>query len=85
MPGTLEVEFRTMVQCVGPTITDFYLPQKAFRDRCSQCAAVSWGLTDEGKYYCTSCHNVTDVSNVPFTNLIMFSKLKFPGGMWPDS
>lgn len=35
---------------------------KAFRDRCSQCAAVSWGLTDEGKYYCTSCHNVTDRS-----------------------
>ncbi|XP_038968895.1 TATA box-binding protein-associated factor RNA polymerase I subunit B isoform X3 [Rattus norvegicus] len=35
---------------------------KAFTDRCSQCAAVSWGLTDEGKYYCTSCHNVTDRS-----------------------
>ncbi|XP_049997874.1 TATA box-binding protein-associated factor RNA polymerase I subunit B isoform X2 [Alexandromys fortis] len=35
---------------------------KSFTDRCSQCAAVSWGLTDEGKYYCTSCHNVTDRS-----------------------
>lgn len=35
---------------------------KSFRERCSQCAAVSWGLTDEGKYYCTSCHNVTDRS-----------------------
>ncbi|KAM9053767.1 TATA box-binding protein-associated factor RNA polymerase I subunit B isoform 3-T3 [Megaptera novaeangliae] len=34
---------------------------KEFKDRCSQCAAVSWGLTDEGKYYCTSCHNVTEV------------------------
>uniref|UniRef100_A0A8C6B1G7 TATA-box binding protein associated factor, RNA polymerase I subunit B n=2 Tax=Odontoceti TaxID=9722 RepID=A0A8C6B1G7_MONMO len=33
---------------------------KEFKDRCSQCAAVSWGLTDEGKYYCTSCHNVTE-------------------------
>ncbi|XP_022409911.1 TATA box-binding protein-associated factor RNA polymerase I subunit B isoform X2 [Delphinapterus leucas] len=35
---------------------------KEFKDRCSQCAAVSWGLTDEGKYYCTSCHNVTERS-----------------------
>nr|XP_045005597.1 TATA box-binding protein-associated factor RNA polymerase I subunit B isoform X2 [Jaculus jaculus] len=35
---------------------------KEFRERCSQCAAVSWGLTDEGKYYCTSCHNVTEIS-----------------------
>ncbi|KAL6086814.1 hypothetical protein STEG23_031129, partial [Scotinomys teguina] len=34
--------------------------RKSFTERCSQCAAVSWGLTDEGKYYCTSCHNVTD-------------------------
>uniref|UniRef100_A0A2K6FP21 TATA-box binding protein associated factor, RNA polymerase I subunit B n=1 Tax=Propithecus coquereli TaxID=379532 RepID=A0A2K6FP21_PROCO len=33
---------------------------KEFKERCTQCAAVSWGLTDEGKYYCTSCHNVTD-------------------------
>uniref|UniRef100_A0A671EKF8 TATA-box binding protein associated factor, RNA polymerase I subunit B n=1 Tax=Rhinolophus ferrumequinum TaxID=59479 RepID=A0A671EKF8_RHIFE len=33
---------------------------KEFRERCTQCAAVSWGLTDEGKYYCTSCHNVTE-------------------------
>uniref|UniRef100_A0A2K5J3S1 RRN7-type domain-containing protein n=1 Tax=Colobus angolensis palliatus TaxID=336983 RepID=A0A2K5J3S1_COLAP len=31
-----------------------------FKERCSQCAAVSWGLTDEGKYYCTSCHSVTE-------------------------
>ncbi|OWK09975.1 TAF1B, partial [Cervus elaphus hippelaphus] len=35
---------------------------REFRERCSQCAAVSWGLTDEGKYYCTSCHNVTERS-----------------------
>uniref|UniRef100_A0A2K6FP12 TATA box-binding protein-associated factor RNA polymerase I subunit B n=1 Tax=Propithecus coquereli TaxID=379532 RepID=A0A2K6FP12_PROCO len=35
---------------------------KEFKERCTQCAAVSWGLTDEGKYYCTSCHNVTDRS-----------------------
>ncbi|CAH7301809.1 Taf1b [Phodopus roborovskii] len=35
---------------------------KSLTERCSQCDAVSWGLTDEGKYYCTSCHNVTDRS-----------------------
>ncbi|XP_023599483.1 TATA box-binding protein-associated factor RNA polymerase I subunit B isoform X2 [Myotis lucifugus] len=35
---------------------------KEFRERCTQCDAVSWGLTDEGKYYCTSCHNVTERS-----------------------
>ncbi|GAB5570064.1 TATA box-binding protein-associated factor RNA polymerase I subunit B isoform X3 [Prionailurus iriomotensis] len=35
---------------------------KEFKERCTQCAAVSWGLTDEGKYYCTSCHNVTERS-----------------------
>uniref|UniRef100_A0A9L0JIC8 TATA-box binding protein associated factor, RNA polymerase I subunit B n=1 Tax=Equus asinus TaxID=9793 RepID=A0A9L0JIC8_EQUAS len=35
---------------------------KEFKERCTQCAAVSWGLTDEGKYYCTSCHNVTEAA-----------------------
>ncbi|XP_007933297.1 TATA box-binding protein-associated factor RNA polymerase I subunit B [Orycteropus afer afer] len=35
---------------------------KEFKERCTQCAAVSWGLTDEGRYYCTSCHNVTERS-----------------------
>ncbi|KAG8512360.1 TATA box-binding protein-associated factor RNA polymerase I subunit B, partial [Galemys pyrenaicus] len=35
---------------------------REFKERCTQCAAVSWGLTDEGKYYCTSCHNVTERS-----------------------
>ncbi|XP_074065746.1 TATA box-binding protein-associated factor RNA polymerase I subunit B isoform X2 [Macrotis lagotis] len=31
-----------------------------FNERCTQCATVSWGITDEGTYYCTSCHNVTE-------------------------
>uniref|UniRef100_A0A7N4PAS7 TATA box-binding protein-associated factor RNA polymerase I subunit B n=1 Tax=Sarcophilus harrisii TaxID=9305 RepID=A0A7N4PAS7_SARHA len=31
-----------------------------FNERCTQCAAVSWGITDEGTYYCTSCLNVTE-------------------------
>ncbi|KAF3826339.1 hypothetical protein GH733_008864, partial [Mirounga leonina] len=35
---------------------------REFKERCTQCAAISWGLTDEGKYYCTSCHNVTERS-----------------------
>ncbi|XP_060042982.1 TATA box-binding protein-associated factor RNA polymerase I subunit B isoform X2 [Erinaceus europaeus] len=35
---------------------------KELKERCTQCAAVSWGVTDEGKYYCTSCHNVTERS-----------------------
>ncbi|XP_044516879.1 TATA box-binding protein-associated factor RNA polymerase I subunit B [Gracilinanus agilis] len=31
-----------------------------YNERCTQCAAVSWGITDEGTYYCTSCLNVTE-------------------------
>uniref|UniRef100_A0A4X2LFP8 TATA box-binding protein-associated factor RNA polymerase I subunit B n=1 Tax=Vombatus ursinus TaxID=29139 RepID=A0A4X2LFP8_VOMUR len=31
-----------------------------FSERCTQCTAVSWGITDEGTYYCTSCLNVTE-------------------------
>ncbi|XP_036026916.1 TATA box-binding protein-associated factor RNA polymerase I subunit B isoform X2 [Onychomys torridus] len=53
----------------------------SFTDRCSQCAAVSWGLTDEGKYYCTSCHTVTDRSEevvstavIPNTKINSISK-----------
>ncbi|XP_068963866.1 TATA box-binding protein-associated factor RNA polymerase I subunit B isoform X4 [Petaurus breviceps papuanus] len=31
-----------------------------FNEPCTQCAAVSWGITGEGTYYCTSCLNVTE-------------------------
>ncbi|XP_048852821.1 TATA box-binding protein-associated factor RNA polymerase I subunit B-like [Brienomyrus brachyistius] len=31
-----------------------------FRDPCSQCSAVNWGVTEEGRYYCKSCHNVIE-------------------------
>ncbi|KFV44271.1 TATA box-binding protein-associated factor RNA polymerase I subunit B, partial [Tyto alba] len=31
-----------------------------FNERCVQCSDVNWGLTDEGKFYCRSCHNVTE-------------------------
>ncbi|KAM5262788.1 TATA box-binding protein-associated factor RNA polymerase I subunit B [Ctenodactylus gundi] len=50
---------------------------KEFKERCSQCAAVSWGLTDEGKYYCTSCHNVTERSKeVVNTDILPNTKIK---------
>ncbi|XP_069855242.1 TATA box-binding protein-associated factor RNA polymerase I subunit B-like [Dipodomys merriami] len=50
---------------------------KEFKERCSQCAAVSWGLTDEGKYYCTSCHNVTERSKeVTDTGAIPNARIK---------
>ncbi|KAK1333295.1 hypothetical protein QTO34_006836 [Cnephaeus nilssonii] len=55
--------------------------QKELRERCAQCAAVSWGLTDEGKYYCTSCHNVTDRSKeVLNTEAIPHLKYKLSAG-----
>ncbi|KAM6149582.1 TATA box-binding protein-associated factor RNA polymerase I subunit B-like [Erethizon dorsatum] len=50
---------------------------KELKERCSQCAAISWGLTDEGKYYCTSCHNVTERSKeVINTDVIPNTKIK---------
>ncbi|XP_023558192.1 TATA box-binding protein-associated factor RNA polymerase I subunit B [Octodon degus] len=50
---------------------------KELKERCSLCAAVSWGLTDEGKYYCTSCHNVTERSKeVINTDIIPNTKIK---------
>ncbi|KAF6730374.1 TATA box-binding protein-associated factor RNA polymerase I subunit B [Oryzias melastigma] len=27
---------------------------------CAQCAAVDWGLTEEGRFFCRSCHNVIE-------------------------
>ncbi|XP_048209387.1 TATA box-binding protein-associated factor RNA polymerase I subunit B [Perognathus longimembris pacificus] len=49
---------------------------KEFKERCSQCAAVSWGLTDEGKYYCTSCHNVTERSKEVVDTAVPNTKIK---------
>uniref|UniRef100_A0A672ZK86 TATA box-binding protein-associated factor RNA polymerase I subunit B n=1 Tax=Sphaeramia orbicularis TaxID=375764 RepID=A0A672ZK86_9TELE len=31
-----------------------------FKEPCAQCCAVDWGLTDEGRFYCRSCHNVIE-------------------------
>ncbi|XP_021104038.1 TATA box-binding protein-associated factor RNA polymerase I subunit B isoform X2 [Heterocephalus glaber] len=50
---------------------------KELKERCSQCDAISWGLTEEGKYYCTSCHNVTERSKeVINTDIIPNTKIK---------
>uniref|UniRef100_A0A3P9PJJ0 TATA box-binding protein-associated factor RNA polymerase I subunit B n=1 Tax=Poecilia reticulata TaxID=8081 RepID=A0A3P9PJJ0_POERE len=31
-----------------------------FKEPCNQCAAVDWGISDEGRFYCRSCHNVIE-------------------------
>ncbi|XP_019966163.1 TATA box-binding protein-associated factor RNA polymerase I subunit B isoform X2 [Paralichthys olivaceus] len=31
-----------------------------FRELCAQCSAVDWGISDEGRFYCRSCHNVIE-------------------------
>ncbi|XP_033916766.1 TATA box-binding protein-associated factor RNA polymerase I subunit B isoform X2 [Melopsittacus undulatus] len=31
-----------------------------FNERCAQCSEVNWGLTDGGRFYCRSCHNLTE-------------------------
>ncbi|XP_066573374.1 TATA box-binding protein-associated factor RNA polymerase I subunit B isoform X2 [Amia ocellicauda] len=33
---------------------------KDYREPCEQCCMVDWGLTDEGKFFCRSCHNVIE-------------------------
>ncbi|XP_070782239.1 TATA box-binding protein-associated factor RNA polymerase I subunit B [Enoplosus armatus] len=31
-----------------------------YREACAQCSAVDWGVSDEGRFYCRSCHNVIE-------------------------
>ncbi|XP_072218175.1 TATA box-binding protein-associated factor RNA polymerase I subunit B [Leuresthes tenuis] len=31
-----------------------------YREPCAQCAAVDWGISDEGRFFCRSCHNVIE-------------------------
>ncbi|KAM5249826.1 TATA box-binding protein-associated factor RNA polymerase I subunit B isoform 2-T2 [Hipposideros larvatus] len=63
--------------CVGGGAVMELEEAKEFRERCTQCAAISWGLTDEGRYYCTSCHNVTERSQeVISTEAIPNSKIQ---------
>uniref|UniRef100_A0A663MRB3 TATA box-binding protein-associated factor RNA polymerase I subunit B n=1 Tax=Athene cunicularia TaxID=194338 RepID=A0A663MRB3_ATHCN len=51
----------------SPTCADF-------NERCAQCSEVNWGLTDGGRFYCRSCHNVTEkiteVANTDFASNI---------------
>ncbi|XP_041044490.1 TATA box-binding protein-associated factor RNA polymerase I subunit B isoform X1 [Carcharodon carcharias] len=41
-----------------------------FRQACKQCSVINWGISDEGKFFCKSCHNViektADVSSEVF-------------------
>ncbi|XP_030054740.1 TATA box-binding protein-associated factor RNA polymerase I subunit B isoform X2 [Microcaecilia unicolor] len=34
--------------------------QSDYKEPCPQCAAVNWGITDEGRFYCKACHNVIE-------------------------
>ncbi|XP_043076450.1 TATA box-binding protein-associated factor RNA polymerase I subunit B [Puntigrus tetrazona] len=31
-----------------------------YSEPCGQCAAVNWGVSDEGQFFCRSCHNVIE-------------------------
>ncbi|KAM7174072.1 TATA box-binding protein-associated factor RNA polymerase I subunit B [Macrochelys suwanniensis] len=31
-----------------------------YSEPCVQCSVVNWGLTDEGRFYCKTCHNVIE-------------------------
>lgn len=31
-----------------------------FRQPCEQCCVINWGISDEGKFFCKSCHNVIE-------------------------
>ncbi|XP_075873325.1 TATA box-binding protein-associated factor RNA polymerase I subunit B isoform X2 [Nelusetta ayraudi] len=31
-----------------------------YSEPCAQCSAVDWGVSEEGRFYCRSCHNVSE-------------------------
>ncbi|KAM8831742.1 TATA box-binding protein-associated factor RNA polymerase I subunit B isoform 2-T2 [Spinachia spinachia] len=31
-----------------------------YKERCAVCSEVDWGISDEGRFYCRSCHNVIE-------------------------
>ncbi|XP_042189461.1 TATA box-binding protein-associated factor RNA polymerase I subunit B isoform X2 [Callorhinchus milii] len=44
---------------------------KDFKQACEQCSEVHWGITDEGKFFCKSCHNVIEkTAEVPSEDFI---------------
>uniref|UniRef100_H3C9Y5 TATA box-binding protein-associated factor RNA polymerase I subunit B n=1 Tax=Tetraodon nigroviridis TaxID=99883 RepID=H3C9Y5_TETNG len=36
-----------------------------YREACAQCSAVDWGLSDEGGFYCRTCHSVAERGGGP--------------------
>uniref|UniRef100_A0A8C3RI06 TATA box-binding protein-associated factor RNA polymerase I subunit B n=1 Tax=Chelydra serpentina TaxID=8475 RepID=A0A8C3RI06_CHESE len=34
--------------------------ERDYSEPCVQCSVVNWGLTDEGRFYCKTCHNVIE-------------------------
>ncbi|XP_016889019.1 TATA box-binding protein-associated factor RNA polymerase I subunit B isoform X2 [Cynoglossus semilaevis] len=64
-----------------------------FTQPCAQCSAVNWAVSDEGRFYCRSCHNVAerteDVVDTTFTpgsarisNLTRRSRTRTPDRQW---
>ncbi|XP_028907641.1 TATA box-binding protein-associated factor RNA polymerase I subunit B isoform X1 [Ornithorhynchus anatinus] len=47
-----------------------------YNEPCTQCAAVTWGITEEGKYYCKSCLNVIEKSKELVTSETFTPKTK---------
>ncbi|KAK5879561.1 hypothetical protein CesoFtcFv8_022664 [Champsocephalus esox] len=33
-----------------------------YREPCTVCSAVDWGVSDEGRFFCKSCHNIIERS-----------------------
>ncbi|XP_029903534.1 LOW QUALITY PROTEIN: TATA box-binding protein-associated factor RNA polymerase I subunit B [Myripristis murdjan] len=50
-----------------------------YSEPCAQCSEVAWAVSDEGRFYCKSCHNViertrdvVDTSFIPGSNRISY-------------
>uniref|UniRef100_A0A670Z0E9 TATA box-binding protein-associated factor RNA polymerase I subunit B n=1 Tax=Pseudonaja textilis TaxID=8673 RepID=A0A670Z0E9_PSETE len=41
-----------------------------YNEPCGYCSAVSWSVTEEGRFYCTSCHTVIEVREVQTGDVI---------------
>ncbi|XP_069584181.1 TATA box-binding protein-associated factor RNA polymerase I subunit B isoform X1 [Ranitomeya imitator] len=33
---------------------------RSYKEPCPQCSEINWGISDEGKYYCRSCHTIIE-------------------------
>ncbi|XP_051731282.1 TATA box-binding protein-associated factor RNA polymerase I subunit B isoform X2 [Ctenopharyngodon idella] len=45
-----------------------------YSEPCGQCAAVDWGVSDEGHFFCNNCHNVIEKTKVVFDESSLHSK-----------